>query len=73
MHNWMKKAATNGYVPAQYSLALMLLNGVGTRSNSVKACSWLSIALNDGSYESNPELMDILFASFLGSVMLPIL
>lgn len=59
-YNFMKKAAINGYTPAQYSLALMLLQGTGTPVNAVKAYGWLHIALNDGGYESNPELMNIL-------------
>jgi TPR repeat protein len=59
-YNFMNKAAMNGYKPAQYNLAIMLLEGTGIKADPVKACSWLHISLDNGGYESNPELMAVL-------------
>lgn len=54
-YNLMKKAALNGYHPAQYNLGLMYLNGMGTNSNPIKAYCWFSIALSEyAGLESDP-------------------
>lgn len=55
----MKKAALGGYRPAQYNLGLMYLQGIGIKSNAIKAYGWLNMAVSDG-LESEQEFMHIL-------------
>ncbi|CAG8456417.1 10580_t:CDS:2 [Acaulospora morrowiae] len=46
-----KEAAENGYVPAQYWLAVFYLEGTGTKQNEPLALEWFRKCVDSGGYE----------------------
>lgn len=49
---WTLKASLNGSPDAQYNLAVMYLNGEGTKRNESSAMTWLIISATNGNYKS---------------------
>lgn len=45
---WYRASAEQGYLEAQYSLAVMLANGMGTDKNLIEAAFWLLLAAEQG-------------------------
>ena len=57
----MERAAEMGYPPAQYRLALMYYDGIGTEENAYKYHLWIETAAKNGHYEAEGIYGNILF------------
>ena len=57
------ESAKAGYPPAQYQLAKMYENGIGTSSDDYSYHLWLGYAANNGYYEAEGEYGTYLFSS----------
>jgi TPR repeat protein len=53
---WFKKAAKQGYRPAQYQVASMYFKGEGIKQSDMKAYAWWQISLHRN-YDSTPDFM----------------
>ena len=49
---WYDKAAAQGYMPAQFELGRMYLNGLGLARDEAKAREWLGRAAKQGHQEA---------------------
>ena len=56
---WYTQSAEQGYVDAQYNLALMYYNGEGIRQNNDKAKEWFGIACDSGNLTSCKEYKNL--------------
>lgn len=57
----MQKAAEMGYPPAQYRLALMYFDGIGTQEDAYRYHQWIETSANNGHYEAEGVYGAILF------------
>jgi TPR repeat protein len=53
---WYRKAAEQGYPPAEYDLGRMLAGGKGVRKNEAEAEAWLRRAAEKGIREAQTRL-----------------
>jgi len=53
---YYRKAAENGYVPAQYNLAFLYENGLGVKQDFAQAAAWYRKAADQGDPESQNNL-----------------
>lgn len=57
----MERAAEMGYPPAQYKLALMYFDGIGTQEDAYNYHQWIETAAKNGHYEAKGEYGMVLF------------
>lgn len=68
---WYRASAEQGYLEAQYSLAVMLANGMGTDKNIQEAAFWLLLAAEQGqehAIEGRESIVKLLSNSELETV-----
>jgi hypothetical protein len=56
---WLRKAAQQGYTPAQHNLGVFLTKGIATRPNTAEAIKWLRAAAGKGDVRSQFQLGEI--------------
>ncbi len=59
----MKKAAELGYPPAQYRLAIMYRDGIGTPDDTFEYHRWIEISANNGHFEAAGEYGVMIFGN----------
>ena len=57
----MQRAAEMGYPPAQYRLALMYFDGIGTQEDAYRYHQWIETSANNGHYEAKGVYGMVLF------------
>jgi TPR repeat protein len=57
--SWIKNAAWNGNVSAQYNLGLMYQKGCGVSKNDIEAKKWFKIAKKNGHPKAKKSLSEV--------------
>ena len=56
---WLRKAADQGYFPAQYDLGFIYANGKGVEQNFVTGYAWWNIAATNGQQNAKKGLPQV--------------